>query len=121
MENIRHHIFRGVYCQTKPNMHELLINMHENHIAERPCDGPVASLSSSPLKQLDHREGDCVARVALKLVLNIEKCIFGVSTIEFLAHTITPEGIQPPPSKVQRVRVFPRLVLLRRLGSSWDF
>lgn len=34
------------------------------------------------------------------LIINIEKCVFGKSSLEFLGHRITPEGISPLPDKV---------------------
>lgn len=43
---------------------------------------------------------------AFGLVLNIKRCISRVSTIEFLRYTITSDGIQAFPFKVQAVRDF---------------
>ena len=37
--------------------------------------------------------------------LNKEKCEFGKTTIKFLGHIITPEGISPDPSKTTAVKV----------------
>ena len=36
--------------------------------------------------------------------LNKEKCEFGKTTIKFLGHIITPEGISPDPSKTTAVK-----------------
>ncbi|GFU77735.1 retrovirus-related Pol polyprotein from transposon 17.6 [Trichonephila clavipes] len=37
------------------------------------------------------------------LKLNISKCVFGVTELNFLGHLITPDGIKPLPDKVQAV------------------
>ena len=41
------------------------------------------------------------------LVLRYDKCLFGVSTVEFLGHQISTEGVRPLPTKVEAVRNFP--------------
>ena len=42
------------------------------------------------------------------LVVNVNKCVFGVSEIEFLGHSVSQKGIKPLPAKVQAVRNFER-------------
>jgi Reverse transcriptase (RNA-dependent DNA polymerase)/RNase H-like domain found in reverse transcriptase len=42
------------------------------------------------------------------LVLNLEKCQFGMSEVNFLGHKVTVNGIQPLTDHVEAVRVFPR-------------
>ena len=42
------------------------------------------------------------------LVLNRDKCVFGVSEIQFLGHTVSERGIKPLPSNVEAVRRFER-------------
>ena len=42
------------------------------------------------------------------LIINPEKCRFGVSTIDFLGHRITKDGATPLPSKVDAIVNFPR-------------
>ena len=42
------------------------------------------------------------------LVLNVNKCIFGVQEIEFLGHSVTAQGISPLKSKVEAVSNFER-------------
>lgn len=67
----------------------------------------VASATSE-----EHRQHFCAlfSRLgAFELVLNI-KCIFGTLTIEFLGHTIIPDGIQFSLSRVQAICDFPRTV-----------
>lgn len=41
------------------------------------------------------------------LTINPSKCKFSQSTIEFLGHLVTPDGIKPLPSKVQVITDFP--------------
>ncbi len=42
------------------------------------------------------------------LVLNAEKCLFGVSAVEFLGHHITAEGAEPLQQKVAAIAEFQR-------------
>jgi Reverse transcriptase (RNA-dependent DNA polymerase)/RNase H-like domain found in reverse transcriptase len=42
------------------------------------------------------------------LVLNLEKCQFGLSEVNFLGHKVTADGIQPLTDHVEAVQVFPR-------------
>ena len=42
------------------------------------------------------------------LVVNPDKCIFGVKELEFLGHTISPAGSSPLPAKVEAVAKFPK-------------
>lgn len=42
------------------------------------------------------------------LVINIDKCQFGVTSLDFLGHLITDEGIKPLQSKVNAIVNFPR-------------
>ncbi len=42
------------------------------------------------------------------LVLNAEKCLFGVSAVEFLSHHITAEGTEPLQQKVAAITDFQR-------------
>ncbi len=37
------------------------------------------------------------------LVVNADKCTFGLSSMEFLGHSIGPSGIKPLPSHVQAI------------------
>ena len=41
------------------------------------------------------------------LTINLDKCVFGVSELEYLGHWVTQEGIKPLPSRVQSIRDFP--------------
>ena len=40
------------------------------------------------------------------VVLNKDKCVFGVSEITFLGHLVTQEGIKPLPQKVEAIENF---------------
>lgn len=41
------------------------------------------------------------------LTINIEKCVFGKSTIVFLGHSIDMYGMKPTPEKVEAIKNFP--------------
>ena len=41
------------------------------------------------------------------LVVNVDKCQFGRSTIDFLGHRISPHGVIPLPDRVEAIRQFP--------------
>ena len=47
--------------------------------------------------------------------INPAKCLFGVSSLEFLGHHISSEGIRPLDSKVDAIRQFPRPSTARQL------
>ena len=44
---------------------------------------------------------ECIRQAGLKL--SIDKCHFGVTEVEFLGRTITPQGIAPQDHKMQRI------------------
>ena len=41
------------------------------------------------------------------LIINPDKCLFGVTSLDFLGHTVNSEGIVPPQAKVEAIRNFP--------------
>jgi hypothetical protein len=49
------------------------------------------------------------------LVVNADKCMFVLSSMEFLGHYIGPNGIKPLPSPVQAITAFLRHTTVRRL------
>lgn len=49
------------------------------------------------------------------LVINVGKCQFGVSEIDFLGHKITKDGARPLPDKVEAVQKFPRPTTIKGL------
>jgi Reverse transcriptase (RNA-dependent DNA polymerase) len=42
------------------------------------------------------------------LVLNVDKCQFGLPALEFLGHTVSASGIAPLPARVEAIKAFPR-------------
>lgn len=77
-------------------------------------DDLLVASSSGPeheyhLRTLFHRLDD------YGLVINPNKCVFGVATIEFLGHLVTPQGIQPLASKVKAIQDFPPPTSMKRL------
>lgn len=49
------------------------------------------------------------------LTINTGKCQIGLPKVEFLGHLITPDGIQPKPSKVQAILDFPKPSIAKEL------
>ena len=49
------------------------------------------------------------------LVIRRDKCVFGASTIDFLGHDISGDGIRPLPSKVDAVNKFPKPTTVKQL------
>ena len=49
------------------------------------------------------------------LIVKKEKCVFGASTIDFLGHRISPDGITPLPDKVRVILDFPRPSTVKEL------
>jgi hypothetical protein len=49
------------------------------------------------------------------LVFNLEKCVFGARTIDFLGHRVTAKGVSPLPSHVKAVADFPRPATVKKL------
>jgi hypothetical protein len=43
-----------------------------------------------------------------RLVINVEKFVFGASSIQFLGHHLLAEGVEPLPKNVSEVTDFPR-------------
>ena len=51
------------------------------------------------------------------LVLNVEKCQFGVQPVEYLGHHLDASGVSPLPSSVAAVRSFPQPLSTKQLMS----
>jgi RNase H-like domain found in reverse transcriptase len=49
------------------------------------------------------------------LVLNLDKCQFGLPLLEFLGHNVSASGIAPLPARVEAIRVFPQPATVREL------
>ena len=64
-------------------------------------------IESATVKELEaHLRGLCEALKKFGLVVNREKCIFGVKQLEFLGHKVLKDGIEPLPEKVRAVNSF---------------
>ena len=48
-------------------------------------------------------------------MINLEKCVFGARTIDFLGHRVTAEGVSPLPNHVKAVTDFPRPATVKEL------
>jgi transposase InsO family protein len=49
------------------------------------------------------------------LVLNLDKCLFGQQTIEFLGHNVSAAGVSPLPGRVAAIQSFPQPNTVREL------
>ena len=49
------------------------------------------------------------------IIINLQKCVFGVPSVEFLGHSVDSTGIHPLPAKVQTVLDFPQPTSRRQL------
>ena len=49
------------------------------------------------------------------LVINVSKCQFGATTIDYLGHQITSQGAIPLPAKVEAIRTFARPTTIKGL------
>ena len=49
------------------------------------------------------------------LVINVSKCQFGATTIDYLGHQITSQGFIPLPAKVEAIRTFARPTTIKGL------
>ena len=49
------------------------------------------------------------------VVINVNKCVFGVDHVEFLGHFVTADGIKPLPEKIKAIVDFPAPNSLRQL------
>lgn len=49
------------------------------------------------------------------VTINTSKCIFGTSALDFLSHTITPDGILPSNDKIQAIKDFPQPTSIKQI------
>ena len=75
----------------------------------------VLVASPSPEQHEQDLRALFVALRRFGLVLNVNKCEFGVRQIEFLGHQVSTKGIRPLPDKVDAVRRFERPRSVRAL------
>ena len=71
--------------------------------------------SSSEAEHLAHLDTLFTRLSEYGIVINPSKCIFGTSSIEFLGHQISAQGISPLTQKVQVIQDFPAPSSLRKL------
>lgn len=75
----------------------------------------VLIASSSPEQHLHDLRSVFQRLTARGIVINPNKCLFGVPSLEFLGHQIDSKGISPLPEKVKAVREFPQPQSQRQL------
>ena len=75
----------------------------------------VLIASSSPEEHLKHLRTVFERLATHGIIINPNKCLFGVSELDFLGHHIDRHGIAPLPEKVQAVRDFPQPQSQRQL------
>ena len=75
----------------------------------------VLIASTTPEEHLQHLRVVFERLTAYGMVINPNKCIFGVPELDFLGHHIDRNGITPLQSKVQAVKDFPRPSSQRQL------
>ena len=71
--------------------------------------------SKNPSEHKEHLRSALRRIKEYGLCLNIDKCVFGVSEIEFLGHLVTPRGISPSPKKVEAIVEFPRPTTIKQM------
>jgi hypothetical protein len=49
------------------------------------------------------------------LVINQEKCVFGVTEVEFLGHHVTAAGVSPIASRVAAIQQHPEIATVKEL------
>ncbi|XP_055622556.1 uncharacterized protein K02A2.6-like [Toxorhynchites rutilus septentrionalis] len=76
------------------------------------CEGTVCYLDDIYVEGEDKEEHDTRLKIVFDrlnkrgVVLNHQKCIIGVSELQFLGHIISSEGMRPAPSKVEALLSF---------------
>ena len=75
----------------------------------------VLVASSTPEQHLKDLQTVFEKLSAHGIIINPNKCIFGVPGLDFLGHHIDSSGITPLPEKVQAVRDFPQPQSQRQL------
>ena len=67
----------------------------------------IATCSSSPEEHLLHLQTVFNRLAKYGIVINPNKCLFGVTELDFLGHHVSSQGITPLPDKVKAVQDFP--------------
>lgn len=71
--------------------------------------------SSSPDEHQQHLRMIFRRLNSFGLIINVAKCVFGVTNLQFLGHLISAEGVRPLESKVKAIFDFPQPTSLRKL------
>ena len=64
--------------------------------------------SASEKEHMDDIRKVCERLRDFGLAIRLEKCIFGVNSVEFLGHEVSQYGTVPLPSKVKSIADFPK-------------
>ena len=75
----------------------------------------VLIASSSVQEHIRHLRGLCKALRWFGLVVNREKCVFGVSELEFLGHRLSRHSLEPLPEKVRAIVNFQQPATMKSL------
>ena len=67
----------------------------------------VLVYSKSEKEHLDHLDTMLATMASAQLHLNVAKCSFGESRLEYLGHIISANGIEADPSKIQAMTAWP--------------
>ncbi|CAB0004085.1 unnamed protein product [Nesidiocoris tenuis] len=65
----------------------------------------VASSTQEEHVQHLHLLFECLSQHHINV--HVDKCVFGVSEVDFLGHLVSKDGIRPLPSRVEQVKSFP--------------
>ena len=71
--------------------------------------------SSSPHEHIQDLKTVCNRLQQYGLTIRLEKCLFGVSEIDFLGHLISKDGSVPLPTKVKPISEFPKPINVKSL------
>lgn len=71
--------------------------------------------SSSPDEHYMHLEQLFQRLDQYGIVINADKSVLGVNSLEFLGHQISPQGVTPLPTKVEAIQKFPPPTTLRKI------
>ena len=55
------------------------------------------------------------------ILIDVEKSVRGVSSLDFLGHSISSTAISPLPSKCEAIQQFPKPSTQRQLRNSWGW
>ena len=71
--------------------------------------------SRSPAEHWAHLEAVFQRLHEAQLVINREKCVFGVPQLDFLGHSVSAQGTTPLASPVEAIRAHPRPTVVKEL------